>query len=59
MRSIALVPHPQLELEALERKLLGDAVEQRFAALEMDEELEALKAQLQTKTDVMLDANGC
>ncbi len=46
----------ELELEALERKLLGDAVERRFAALEMDEELEALKVQLQTKTDVMLDA---
>ncbi|MBD1809470.1 DnaJ domain-containing protein [Microcoleus sp. FACHB-SPT15] len=34
----------ELELEALERKLLGDPVEQNFAALEMEQELEALKA---------------
>jgi WD40 repeat protein len=37
----------ELELEALEKKLLGDPVEQNFAALEMEEELEALKASVQ------------
>jgi WD40 repeat protein len=42
----------ELELEALERQLLGDPVEQNFAALEMEEELEALKAQVGTKTPV-------
>jgi WD40 repeat protein len=35
----------ELELEALERSLLGDAVKQKFAALEIEEELQALKAQ--------------
>ncbi|MFP5271924.1 WD40 domain-containing protein [Coleofasciculus sp.] len=38
-----------LELEALEKTLLGDAVEQKFAALEIEKELEALKAQQQQK----------
>jgi hypothetical protein len=38
----------ELELEALERKLLGDAVEQKFTALEMEQELQALKAQIPT-----------
>jgi WD40 repeat protein len=38
-----------LELEALEKTLLGDAVEQKFAALEIEEELNALKDQQQQK----------
>jgi len=38
----------ELELEALERKLLGNAVEQKFVALEMEQELQALKAQIPT-----------
>jgi WD40 repeat protein len=36
----------ELELEALERNLLGDAVEQKFTALEMEQELQVLKAQI-------------
>jgi hypothetical protein len=36
-----------LELEALEKTLLGDAVEQKFAALEIEEELDALKVKQQ------------
>ncbi|HEY9708509.1 MAG TPA: DnaJ domain-containing protein, partial [Oculatellaceae cyanobacterium] len=40
----------ELELEALERMLLGDAVEQKFAASEIEEELAALKTKLKTKT---------
>ena len=38
----------EVELEALERKLLGDPVEQSFAALEMEQELEALKPTFRT-----------
>ncbi|MEQ9623310.1 hypothetical protein [Coleofasciculus chthonoplastes] len=39
----------ELELEALEKMLLGDAVEQKFAALEIEEELKALKVKQQQK----------
>ena len=39
-----------LELEALEQMLLGDAIEQKFAALEVEEELAALNTKVKTKT---------
>lgn len=36
----------ELELAALDRSLLGDVVKQKFVALEIEQELEALKAQM-------------
>jgi hypothetical protein len=41
----------ELELGALEVTLRGNPTEQKFAALEMDSELEALKAQMRTQAE--------
>ena len=46
----------ELELAALDKTLSGDATEQRFAALEIEEELEALKAKLRTKNPAQLNS---
>ncbi|MEW5857267.1 MAG: hypothetical protein AB1861_07795, partial [Cyanobacteriota bacterium] len=40
----------ELELAALDKKLSGDVLEKKFAALEIEDELKALKAKIQTKT---------
>ena len=45
----------ELELEALERTLLGNAVEQKFATWEIEEELAQLKAKVGTKTSAHPD----
>jgi hypothetical protein len=43
----------ELELAYLEKTLSGDVIQQKFVALEIDEELNALKAQIPTKNSAL------